>query len=62
MNQRNIPPRWRKSSYSNSGSGGCVEVAPLEGEVRVRDSKFPTQPAITFSRFSWATFLAELSG
>ncbi|MEU9871059.1 DUF397 domain-containing protein [Actinomadura sp. NPDC048021] len=33
---------WRKSSYSGTGNqSDCVELAALEGEVGVRDSKNP---------------------
>ncbi|MFD4875060.1 DUF397 domain-containing protein, partial [Streptomyces sp. NPDC058420] len=33
---------WRKSSYSNSSGGECVEVRDdLPGLVPVRDSKVP---------------------
>ena len=36
---------WRKSSYSGSNGGGCVEVADnLPGLVAVRDSKDPNGP------------------
>lgn len=38
-----------KSSYSGSGSGSdCLEVAPLIGGVRVRDSKKKTGPVLNF--------------
>jgi Domain of unknown function (DUF397) len=44
---------WRKSSYSNSSGGSCVEVAefvgtPGEHDIAVRDSKDPRGPALTF--------------
>jgi hypothetical protein len=29
---------WRKSSYSNSNGGSCVEVAGAPGKVGVRDT------------------------
>lgn len=32
--------RWKKSSYSDNGSGGCIEVALRDdGGALVRDSK-----------------------
>ena len=41
---------WRKSSYSGSNGGACVEVADnLPGIVAVRDSKDPHGPALTFA-------------
>jgi hypothetical protein len=37
---------WRKSSYSASNGGNCVEVAELPGVVAVRDSKNPDGGAL----------------
>ena len=52
---------WRKSSYSGSNGGACVEVARnLPGVVAVRDSKDPHRPALVFSRADWAAFMAAL--
>ncbi|WP_432094815.1 DUF397 domain-containing protein [Streptomyces sp. bgisy100] len=49
---------WRKSSYSNSNGGECVEVADgLPGIVPVRDSKDPHGPALVFSPASWTSFI-----
>jgi hypothetical protein len=49
--------RWHKSSHSNGGEGGCVEVADnLPGIVAVRDSKDPHGPKLTFSSAAWRTF------
>ena len=37
---------WRKSSYSGSNGGACVDVADnLPGIVAVRDSKDPDGPS-----------------
>lgn len=33
--------QWRKSSYSSSTGGDCVELAALGGKVGLRDSKNP---------------------
>jgi hypothetical protein len=38
--------KWRKSSYSGSNGGECVEVAGLPGVVAVRDSKDPHGPVL----------------
>ncbi|MEU1206786.1 DUF397 domain-containing protein [Nocardia sp. NPDC005825] len=38
------PVRWRKSSYSGSNGGQCVEVAIAPGVVRIRDSKYSGSP------------------
>ena len=51
--------QWRKSSYSGSNGGGCVEVARnLPGAVAVRDSKDPDGPKLAFAPGEWAAFTA----
>ncbi|MGX4691293.1 DUF397 domain-containing protein [Streptomyces sp. JNUCC 63] len=52
---------WRKSSYSNSDGGNCVEVAPnLPSVVPVRDSKAPARGALLFEAPSWASFVGAV--
>ena len=52
---------WRKSSYSGTNGGNCVEVARnLPGIVVVRDSKDPGGPALAFTPADWETFTAVL--
>ena len=52
---------WRKSSYSGTNGGNCVEVARnLPGGVAVRDSKNPAGPALIFTPANWHTFTAAL--
>ncbi len=51
---------WRKSSYSGSGGGDCVEVAAVGVVVHVRDSKDSENPdggRLRFSAAAWAAFL-----
>lgn len=49
--------QWRKSSYSGSNGGACVEVARnLPGVVAVRDSKDRTGPVLVFGPAEWRTF------
>jgi hypothetical protein len=49
---------WRKSSFSGSNGGGCVEVARnLPGTVAVRDSKDPAGAALVFTPGEWRAFL-----
>jgi Domain of unknown function (DUF397) len=48
---------WRKSSYSGSNGGNCVEVVMLPEDSRaVRDSKDPGGPKLRFSRDEWRAF------
>ena len=56
---------WRKSSYSNSSGGSCVEVAVLtpaagEPDIAVRDSKDPHGPALTFTARQWTAFTTAI--
>jgi Domain of unknown function (DUF397) len=50
---------WRTSSYSSNGTD-CVEVAPLETGARIRHSKDPAGPVITFTSDQWRRWLDEL--
>lgn len=55
--------RWRKSSYSGSEGGECVEVAVLpDGRVAVRDSKDPAGPALVFAAAAFTAFTAAAAG
>jgi hypothetical protein len=38
--------KWRKSSYTTSNGGNCVEVAGAPGVIAVRDSKDPDGPVL----------------
>ena len=56
---------WRKSSYSNSSGGSCVEIAVLTGapgehDIAVRDSKDPHGPALTFTARHWRGFTTAI--
>ncbi|WP_078841173.1 DUF397 domain-containing protein [Streptomyces acidiscabies] len=49
---------WRKSSFSSTQGGSCVEV--LDGYAAgmpIRDSKTPTGPAVVFSDAHWGVFV-----
>ncbi|WP_078915099.1 MULTISPECIES: DUF397 domain-containing protein [unclassified Streptomyces] len=66
MNDRIVPESaklngWRKSSFSNSEAGSCLEV--LDGHrqgVPVRDSKNPQGPAIILPESAWSTFVTAV--
>jgi hypothetical protein len=48
--------RWRKSNTSDSG--GCVEVAYVDGVVGVRDTKAEGRgPVLEFNEREWSAFL-----
>lgn len=52
---------WRKSSYSGSNGGDCIEVAVRPGHgLAVRDSKDPDGPKLTFTPAEWRTFTTAL--
>ena len=52
---------WRKSSYSGSNGGSCVETASTNGVVKVRDT---TQnglgPVVSFTASAWSAFTTTL--
>ncbi|MEU6171725.1 DUF397 domain-containing protein [Streptantibioticus parmotrematis] len=52
---------WRKSSYSNSDGGQCIEVSDdVAGVVPVRDSKDPHGPALIFPSAAWSAFVVAV--
>jgi hypothetical protein len=49
---------WRKSRMSGA-VGNCVEVATLEsGEIAFRNSRFPSGPALIYTKAEMVAFLA----
>ena len=53
---------WEKSKHSNP-NGACVEVARLpEGAIAVRNSRFPSGPALVYTRAEIEAFLAGRQG
>ncbi|TXJ84257.1 DUF397 domain-containing protein [Streptomyces lavendulae] len=52
---------WRRPSYSEAGSGNCVEAADnVPSLVPVRDSKLPDGPALLLAATAWTSFVAAL--
>ena len=50
---------WRKSSYSGSNGGECVEVATA-GAVLVRDTADRSGPVLRFTAEAWRAFTAAI--
>lgn len=48
---------WRKSTFSGTTGGGCVEVARFDGRIVVRDSKDPHGPRLSFQPNEWDAFV-----
>jgi hypothetical protein len=49
---------WVKSRRSGPTGGNCVEVAFLaSGEIALRNSRYPSGPALIFTRSEWDAFL-----
>jgi hypothetical protein len=46
---------WRKST--RSGNNGCIEVAFVEDQVAVRDSKDRRSPVLVFTAHEWEAFV-----
>jgi hypothetical protein len=51
---------WRKSSYSSSNSGNCMEVADNDSRVIVRDTKDRTGPVLRFTPNAWRRLLDQV--
>jgi hypothetical protein len=49
---------WRKARRSMS-NGDCVEVAPANGKIFIRDSKNPEGPVLGYPVSEWRKFLAS---
>jgi|HubBroStandDraft_3_1064219.scaffolds.fasta_scaffold59703_2 hypothetical protein len=51
---------WRKSTYSGTSGGNCVESRSASGAVEVRDTKDRAAGSLTFSATAWQAFTAGL--
>jgi hypothetical protein len=51
---------WRKSSYSGSNGGACVEIGTASPAVAVRDSKHPDGPLLAFAADTWQAFTDQV--
>jgi hypothetical protein len=48
--------QWRTARRS-AGNGACVEVAPVNGQIAIRDSKDPEGPILNYSVRAFRSFL-----
>ena len=51
---------WRKSSYSDSNGGSCVETAGGSGVILVRDTTNRDGGTLAFTVGAWKAFAAGL--
>lgn len=49
---------WERSGRCDTNT--CVEVAPTEDQVLVRDGKNPTGHVLTFDKAGWNQFLDDI--
>lgn len=54
----NRPVAWQRSPFCDSKS--CVEVASIDGEISIRDSKIEGGPVLRFTRDEWLAFSAAV--
>jgi hypothetical protein len=47
---------FRKSSFSDTNGGHCVEVGARRSSVGIRDSKNPAAGTLALPATAWATF------
>ena len=58
MEEMNVSA-WRKSS--RCGTSTCVEVAKIDDQYMVRDSKNPGAATLTFTKEEWDAFVEGVS-
>ena len=51
---------WRKSSYSGTNGGDCVEAADLDGRILVRDTTDRGGVVLSISPDAWHRFTGSL--
>ena len=51
---------WRKSSYSGTGGGSCVEAADRAGRILVRDTTDRGGMVLSISPDAWCRFMGTL--
>jgi hypothetical protein len=51
---------WRKSSYSGTNGGDCVETADMGGRILVRDTTDRGGVVLSISPDTWLRFMGTL--
>jgi hypothetical protein len=51
---------WRKSTYSGTNGGGCVEAADIDDRILVRDTTDRGGMVLSVSSTAWRQFTDEL--
>lgn len=51
---------WRKSSYSGTNGGDCVEAADMDGRILVHDTTDRGGVVLSVSPGAWSRFTATL--
>ena len=51
---------WRKSSYSGTGGGSCVEAADMGGRILVRDTTDRGGAVLSIPADAWCLFTGTL--
>jgi Domain of unknown function (DUF397) len=51
--------QWRKARRSVN-NGACVEVAPVSGQIAVRDSMNPGGSRLQYSAQTWRAFIVAV--
>jgi hypothetical protein len=54
MTNSTAQPAWRRSTQCSNGT--CVEVAKIDGEYLIRDSKHPEQAPLRFTEDELTAF------
>jgi hypothetical protein len=60
--ERLVGLRWRKSTYSGSNGGGCIEAADRDSGVLVRDTRDRSGPVLQFGSTTWHRFTDKVKG
>lgn len=53
-------PVWRRST--RCGNATCVEVAKVDDQYLIRDSKNPDTAPLAFTKLEWDAFVAGVRG